>query len=895
MDDKTEQNSPANSAPSTPPSPASISYSRNQSPIMNVFGKFKSLFSNRTTAMAAVLLLVVGVGAGIIATQNSTEIRQRASNEPTTQTNSVTGGPLYVCGNYGDLDGTPGITTADADVAQGLKNNNTNQTNNYDEQIKRIKAHVTWNGVQDANSTNVTDDDISLIRNCGQNGCEIDSFPVCLYARPKKVCDIGDLDNDQKITMIDNRILLDYVLNLNPDPTKNQPNKSNTGLSDDIFRTKGNIDNSTPITNTTASGNSDKNYFGINTRDNQALIRYVLGQPLLSGSFTSPGCSTDNFLYVSSVPAGVTITDHNGTNLNGITPYTKNQSGEISTRLDAPTTFTTGGKTYTFETALGCKNRNGVDNTDKYCDVFVTKGTTNPPLGGVQNILFKYTQTGTVPTLSPSPTPSITPTVTIAPTEITLTATPENIPSGGSSTIAWNGGTGATSCSVSNDVATTGFPATGLTGSKTTGAITQSRTFTLNCNYPTDPRTKSKSVTVNVGRSISGVAFVDSGSGGGTANDCVQNGTETGLAGVGISAAGSAGGTLSSGTNDSSGNFRFNIPSTPATINYTLSITSPTGYSLNSACNANVTVSTSNPNPTVKLGLIQPIPDCNTTPVCTGTEGTCKLPANTCTGAGTRTCTYTKHTFGPSVICNTKVFTESCTGAPANCVAPKFCNASNACVTPTGTMPTATTGPTATTAPGTTAAPTATGTPGTGGNGTKIALVLGLDGIGAAGDNTNKTDSSTSTNPPHHLTRDVSVEVYDAQNALTTKTGTVTYNTTSKLFTGTVDLGVVNGNYTIKVKIDGHLKRRIPGIITFSAQAQEVTAPRVDITAGDIDNSNILNVADYTILKSCSPFASSTGACTDANGALSDLNDDGIINLVDFNLFRRELKNQYGD
>ena len=80
MDDNLDKNAP------TKPASDSVSYSRNQSPTWNVFGKFFRLFSNRTTAIAGVLVLVLGLGAGIIAVQRSTEYRQQAAITPVSYT-----------------------------------------------------------------------------------------------------------------------------------------------------------------------------------------------------------------------------------------------------------------------------------------------------------------------------------------------------------------------------------------------------------------------------------------------------------------------------------------------------------------------------------------------------------------------------------------------------------------------------------------------------------------------------------------------------------------------------------------------------------------------------------------------------------------------------------------
>lgn len=99
MDEHLGPTSPDQSAP--PP----VSYSRDQKPTWNVFGKFIDLFSNRTTALAGVLVLVLGVGAAIVAVQRSTETRQHAAAI------IPPGGPCYPAGDV-NVDGKVGALDA---------------------------------------------------------------------------------------------------------------------------------------------------------------------------------------------------------------------------------------------------------------------------------------------------------------------------------------------------------------------------------------------------------------------------------------------------------------------------------------------------------------------------------------------------------------------------------------------------------------------------------------------------------------------------------------------------------------------------------------------------------------------------------------------------------------
>jgi|SRR3989344_36508 len=81
-------------SPTQPTPQESVSYNRDQSPIWNLFDKARGMFSNRTTAIASILVLVLGVGAGIIAVQRSTEFRQQAAS---CNLGSCTGSPPAKC------------------------------------------------------------------------------------------------------------------------------------------------------------------------------------------------------------------------------------------------------------------------------------------------------------------------------------------------------------------------------------------------------------------------------------------------------------------------------------------------------------------------------------------------------------------------------------------------------------------------------------------------------------------------------------------------------------------------------------------------------------------------------------------------------------------------------
>lgn len=110
---------------------------------------------------------------------------------------------------------------------------------------------------------------------------------------------------------------------------------------------------------------------------------YVTGGVTQNVVFTYAALNT---LNVSSTPVtGIPIT---GT-YSGTTNYTRTSSSTMSGRIDAPATFVTGGITYSFVSASGCRNSSGSDNTDRFCDVYVTGGAT-------QNVVFTYVAQNTL-------------------------------------------------------------------------------------------------------------------------------------------------------------------------------------------------------------------------------------------------------------------------------------------------------------------------------------------------------------------------------------------------------------------------------------------------------------------------------------------------------------------
>lgn len=229
---------------------------------------------------------------------------------------------------------------------------------------------------------------------------------------------------------------------------------------------------------------------------------------------------------------------------------------------------------------------------------------------------------------------------------------------------------------------------------------------------------------------------------------------------------------------------------------------------------------------------------------------------------------------------------SSCSGAINEC---SFCNpTTKKCGPPFTPTPTPSMTPTPTLSP----TPTPTPLP----QDITLSITVFLHNIGKSGDNANPNAFSFSNKNPLHPTRNVKAFIYDlTNNAVAAPTGSIQYSSTSGSFTGTIDLGtaVAPGKYYIKIQSDYHLRRLIPGILTFTAGTNSL-AP-ISLVAGDADNTNDLSILDYNLLLGCYSVSQSAISCTDAQQVATDFNDDGAVDEKDYNLFIRELSVQNGE
>lgn len=180
-------------------------------------------------------------------------------------------------------------------------------------------------------------------------------------------------------------------------------------------------------------------------------------------------------------------------------------------------------------------------------------------------------------------------------------------------------------------------------------------------------------------------------------------------------------------------------------------------------------------------------------------------------------------------------------------------------------------------------------TPTNGPDETRILLTVSLPGI------SNRTGSAAAA--PKRLARETKVEIYNASNQkVGEKTGNLVYDTSSKLYKGTISLGTgfTSGQYVVKVKMDNSLWKRIPGIVTITANTDTNQTSQIQLVTGDLDQNNSLTVVDYTNFVKCFKGESS---CTDTLKVLADLDDDGTAkdDLDDLTILQKGFAVRDGD
>jgi hypothetical protein len=178
---------------------------------------------------------------------------------------------------------------------------------------------------------------------------------------------------------------------------------------------------------------------------------------------------------------------------------------------------------------------------------------------------------------------------------------------------------------------------------------------------------------------------------------------------------------------------------------------------------------------------------------------------------------------------------------------------------------------------------------------TQVFVSAKVDGIGKGG------------NPnPRNLARKVAVNVYSMENEVVlTGFGFLKYDK-NNLFRGVIHLGKIdNGIYYIKVTSEHMLQTLILPKFQELRNDRLNILPEVFLTQGDLDDSNAVDLDDFNMALTC--FQDRTcgvrpvidpNAPADANPetfSIIDFNDDGAINVTDYNILLQVYRKYIGD
>src|SRR5260221_1816595 len=176
-------------------------------------------------------------------------------------------------------------------------------------------------------------------------------------------------------------------------------------------------------------------------------------------------------------------------------------------------------------------------------------------------------------------------------------------------------------------------------------------------------------------------------------------------------------------------------------------------------------------------------------------------------------------------------------------------------------------------------------------------LSVTMSGIGTVPGNNNS---------PLHTTRTVYVKVFNAADNVITGTpviatkGTLTYDNTTGKFTNAhlgLGKGLTSGQYQILIKLDQTLGALVTtgqnNLFTLSNN-NTATLPTTTLFLGDFVADNKLDLLDYNAgVSSCYGSLADTATCA-IGKQQADLNDDGAIDGIDYNILLRSL-NSFAD
>ncbi len=167
-----------------------------------------------------------------------------------------------------------------------------------------------------------------------------------------------------------------------------------------------------------------------------------------------------------------------------------------------------------------------------------------------------------------------------------------------------------------------------------------------------------------------------------------------------------------------------------------------------------------------------------------------------------------------------------------------------------------------------------------------------LHGIGKGGDNVSA--ASAGNNNPRKQTRPITVKIIKNSDRSVVKNSDIpfTYDPVTGAYKTTKDFtNIPQGRYIFRIKASNFLEE-ITQVPVEVKHGQKTTVSPVYLQAGDPNNDNFRNILDFTIMADCIEVIAAPRACDDADKKeKADLDDSQTVDLIDYNLFIRELSN----
>lgn len=164
---------------------------------------------------------------------------------------------------------------------------------------------------------------------------------------------------------------------------------------------------------------------------------------------------------------------------------------------------------------------------------------------------------------------------------------------------------------------------------------------------------------------------------------------------------------------------------------------------------------------------------------------------------------------------------------------------------------------------------------------------------------------------PLHGARLVTIKLYnvDTQNTYTAQ-DTLTFDGVQSFNNPHFNLGSIpSGTYQLLINMPGLLQKSLTqanNTNTFPIQAgSTIVVPPARLIPGDIApipgtnnqpyGDNVLDIEDYNVLIGCYSDTQAASSCSDVAKTAADLNDDGKVDAVDYNILLRSFATRDGD